>query len=172
MFQCVSVTETHTMRLVMLICVSDSAPSHYPKQCWPKVKWTFGNILQWNFSQNTEIIYSRKWIWKLSSAKCQPFCVCLNVITPSGVILVLDLPFLFCDVMMSLFFSFQAQFKSNFVTSSDPNECQPPPPEPNPMPPPPAPVMSGFVSSSTNDMGAPGPPPESKRRKKSRWEWM
>ena len=52
----------------------------YQNQCWNIVNWTLGNKLQWNLNWNTYIFSFTKMHLKLSSAKWQPFCLCLNVL--------------------------------------------------------------------------------------------
>ena len=56
-----------------------TAPSHYLNQWWSIVNWTFGNRLQWNVNRNSNI-FIEKIYFKISSGKCRPFCLGLNVL--------------------------------------------------------------------------------------------
>ena len=48
--------------------------------CWNTVNWTLRNKLQWNFNRNSDISFQKMHL-KVSSAKWQPFCFGLNVLT-------------------------------------------------------------------------------------------
>ena len=83
---------------MMYICIhnyviigSDNGlvPSHYLNQCWNIINWTLVNKIQWNFPQNATIswkkmaaispeIFLTKFYLKMTSAKCQPFCINLS----------------------------------------------------------------------------------------------
>ena len=56
-----------------------TAPSHYLNQCWDIIDWILRNKLQWNFNQNSYIFIQEN-AFKLSSGKCRPFCLGLNVL--------------------------------------------------------------------------------------------
>ena len=49
---CVSESGRHWFRKWL---VTYSVPSHYLKQCWVIVNWTFRNNRQWNVNQNTKL---------------------------------------------------------------------------------------------------------------------
>ena len=54
-------------------------PSHCLNQCWNTVDWTFRKNLQWNLDWNSYIFIQEMHL-KMSSGKCRPFCLGLNVL--------------------------------------------------------------------------------------------
>ena len=58
------------------------APSHYQKQCWDFVNWTFRNKLQWNFKRNSNIFFEENTfenvVCEMSAILSRPQCVKQN----------------------------------------------------------------------------------------------
>ena len=48
-------------------------------QCWHNLDWTLVNKFQWNFDEIERFEYKRMY-FNVSSAKCQPFCLGLNML--------------------------------------------------------------------------------------------
>ena len=67
-------------RWFRLWLVAWSAPSHYLNQSLNIVNWTLRNKRQWNFNRNSYIFIHGN-AFKISTAKWQPFCLDLNVLT-------------------------------------------------------------------------------------------
>ena len=63
-------------RCWLVVC---SAPSHYLKECWNNVNWIHGTKPQWNFNWNLNIFIEEN-AFEMSSGKCRPFCLSLNVL--------------------------------------------------------------------------------------------
>ena len=81
---------THWGR-VTHICVGNlniigSAASHYLHQCWNIVNWTPRNKLRWNVNQNSYIFIHEIHL-EMSSGKWRPFCLGLNVLKITDLIL-------------------------------------------------------------------------------------
>ena len=72
-----------------------SAPSHYLNQWMDIIYWTLRHKLQWNINRNSWISIQENSI-KMSSAKCWPFCLSLNVLRRWIVILQLLHNYLVC----------------------------------------------------------------------------
>ena len=55
-----------------------SVPSYYLNQCWKIVNWILINKLQWNLNRNS--FSFKEMHLKMSSGKCRPSCLVLNVL--------------------------------------------------------------------------------------------
>ena len=74
---CVSVINHHWFRWWL---VARSVPSHYLNQCWFIINWTLGNKFQCNLNENSNFSFKKMHL-KILSAKWQPFCLSLNVLS-------------------------------------------------------------------------------------------
>ena len=70
---CISKLGHHSFPQRLVACL---ARSHYLNKCWIIVNMKLGSKFQWNLNQNTQIVIHKKML----SAKCQPFCLGLNVL--------------------------------------------------------------------------------------------